>query len=104
MDGSGFSCPECGHVFRVQHAYRARLSRRETQVLNFIIGRAANGLPAPTYQEISHALGRKSRGNVACFITGLVERGMLTRMSRRRRSLRITPEALELLKESPHVA
>lgn len=104
MEGSGFSCPECGHTFRVQHSYRARLTRRETQVLNFIIGRAALGLPAPTYQEISYGIGRKSRGNVASFITGLVELGMLTRMSRRRRSLRVTAKGLEMLKENPHVA
>ena len=90
-------CPGCGHKLWFRTAYQEGLSRMETRVLTFIAEREARKLLPPTYQEIAAGVERKSRGNVSEIVSQLVAKEMLSRVERHRRSLRLTPKAVQLL-------
>ena len=73
---------------------------RQMQVLAFVkVHLQATGGIAPTYQEIANGLGILSKGQAQRFVNGLVDRGFLTRLPNRARSLGLTP-----LRAEPSIA
>lgn len=68
-------------------------TRKQAQLLNYL-GRylEATGGIAPSFQEMTDALGLKSKSGVHRLLTALEERGKIVRIKDRARALRIVPE------------
>lgn len=77
------------------------LTRRQRDLLVFIAAHTDRHGEAPTYDEMRVGLGFSSKSPVARLVDGLVERGYLTRLRNRSRSLAITPAARGASKPSP---
>src|ERR1700688_1375451 len=69
------------------------ITKRQAESVDFIREYAAanNGVP-PSYDEIRTKMGTKSKSDVARLIDGLEERGRITRIPRRARTIRITDD------------
>lgn len=91
----GIDCPNCGHRLPQQGRYAAGLTRRMGQVLNVVAAREARGELSPTMEEIATATGLnpKSKGRVSTIINALAERGYLTRIAHRSRTIQLTAKA-----------
>ncbi|KAB2888403.1 MAG: MarR family transcriptional regulator [Desulfobulbaceae bacterium] len=66
---------------------------RQGQVLAFLRQRQADGLAAPTLQEIADAIGCRSKGHVSDFLAGLEARGHIRRIPGAQRSVALVEVA-----------
>lgn len=65
------------------------LTRKQAELLDFIIGRIdADGI-APSFEEMKEALGLSSKSGVHRLIDALVERGHIRRIPNRARSIEL---------------
>lgn len=68
-------------------------TRKQAELLTFLTNYLeATGGVAPSFQEMTDALGLKSKSGVHRLITALVERGKILRLPDRARAIRIIPE------------
>jgi len=67
------------------------LTRRQTQILNFIKEFVKNNEYAPSYREIAKSLNLSSVATVAEYINVLEQKGYLTRQNSCARALQLTP-------------
>jgi SOS-response transcriptional repressor LexA len=84
------SCPNCGHRFygNGQQAGRYGLTAKMKELLDFVTDhRAKNAGVSPNYDQMAHALSLKSKSGVHRIMKSLVERGHITAMPRRARSV-----------------
>ncbi|WP_306049260.1 LexA family protein [Oceaniradius stylonematis] len=65
------------------------LTGRQDDALRFIHGYMAEHSKAPSYSEIGDGIGLTSKGSVARLLRGLEERGLIKRLPRRNRSLKL---------------
>lgn len=84
------TCPTCGRKYQ-ERAFpkRVGLTPRQSELLIFIGEYTRNHGYAPNYDEMLAALGVSSRGNVHKHVQSLIERGYLTSMHRRSRSVAV---------------
>lgn len=69
------------------------LTRKQRELLQFIrVYSGKNDGVAPSFDEMQHALGLKSKSGVHRLITGLEERGHIRRMPHRARALEVVSE------------
>lgn len=68
------------------------MTPRQKEVLDFIKDYWAKNGYAPTYEAICLGLGIRSKGNVHEIIHALQERGFITFIPRRARSIRVVKE------------
>lgn len=66
------------------------LTPRQAELLAFVREQIAQHGVSPSYDEIKDKLGLRSRGNVVRIVDGLIERGALSRLPGKARSLVIT--------------
>lgn len=71
------------------------MTHMQAQALDFIarFTRENDGV-GPSFQELSDELGLKSKSGAYRLVEALVERGRLTRLPNRARTLRVVPENL----------
>lgn len=89
----GIDCPHCGHRLPMHVTYPAGVTRRQGDVLNFIAQRLVNGEASPTMREIAVALGSNCPGRMGDIVKVLCQRGFLTGMKGRARSIDLTDKA-----------
>ncbi|MCX6809516.1 MAG: transcriptional repressor LexA [Candidatus Berkelbacteria bacterium] len=77
------------------------LTKRQTEILNFIKSFIDENDYAPSYREIAKALGLSSVATVAEYINVLEQKGHLTRQSSCARALQLTPSWDERTFEVP---
>ena len=72
------------------------LTKKQLQLLEFIHNRVQKDGVPPSFDEMKEELGLRSKSGIHRLITGLEERGYITRMAHRARALEITrlPDAL----------
>lgn len=69
------------------------LTRRQAEALAFIRSFIATNGYSPEYREIEAAMGFHSKSGVCRLVDQLVERGVITRMPGRARSIALVGEA-----------
>ena len=72
------------------------LTKKQLQLLEFIHARVQKESVPPSFDEMKEELGLRSKSGIHRLITGLEERGYITRLAHRARALEITrlPDAL----------
>jgi len=79
-------------------AIRAGLTEAQLRAFNFIARYMdENGVP-PSYGQIAEAMSNVSKSNVCRLVDALVERGYVTRLPNRARSLAIVPDTREAVR------
>lgn len=68
---------------------RTGLTPQQHRLLQFLIEREAQDLPAPSLQEMTEELGLKSKSGTHRLLAGLEERGHVRRLRRRARSVEV---------------
>ncbi len=68
---------------------RARATKKQQELLQFITDFLAEHNYAPSYREIMSALGYKSVSTVAVHVDGLIVKGYLTKSDKSARSVRV---------------
>ncbi len=77
------------------------LTQRQLQLLRFIHAyMQEHGVP-PSFEEMRHALGLRSKSGVHRLISGLEERGYIRRLPYRARALEVVRPPLETAREEP---
>lgn len=71
------------------------LTRKQQQVLDFLIDNQDQFTQAPTLDELCFAMGLKSRGSLHKHIQGLINEGMVEAPNRKQRGVRLTEQAFE---------
>ncbi|MCK4841467.1 MAG: transcriptional repressor LexA [Methylococcales bacterium] len=70
------------------------LTRKQQQVLDFLINSQDRFTHAPTLDEICLAMGLKSRGSLHKHIQGLINAGLVEAPNRKQRGVRLTAQSL----------
>jgi len=81
------------------------LTRKQREILDFLLQNQASFVHPPSLQELCTALGLKSRGSLHLLMQGLVEAGLVEPFDRKHRGIRLTDKALDIGKHrqtSPH--
>lgn len=68
-----------------------QLTRRQAEAMDFI--RANSGLYGPTIREIAEAMGIASPNGVVAHLKALEHKGLIKRMPRRSRGIKVTHDA-----------
>jgi len=71
------------------------LTRKQQEVLDFLIANQEQFTQAPTLDELCFAMGLKSRGSLHKHIQGLINAGMVEAPNRKQRGVRLTKQAFE---------
>jgi len=71
------------------------LTRKQQEVLDFLIANQERFAQAPTLDELCFAMGLKSRGSLHKHIQGLINAGMVEASNRKQRGVRLTEQAFE---------
>ncbi len=71
------------------------LTRKQQEVLDFLIANQAQFDQAPTLDELCLAMGLKSRGSLHKHIQSLINAGLVQSPNRKQRGVRLTRQALE---------
>lgn len=71
------------------------LTRKQQQVLDFLIDNQDQFTQAPTLDELCFAMGLKSRGSLHKHIQGLINEGLVEAPNRKQRGVRLTEQAFE---------
>lgn len=73
------------------------LTRKQKQLLVFINERVKTGEIAPSFEEMKHALGLKSKSGIHRLINALEERGFIRRLPHKARAIEVikTPTSME---------
>ncbi len=66
------------------------MTPKQKRVLDYIKGYWAENGYAPSYRDIADGTGMKSMAHVFSMVKQLHERGFITKMSERARSIRVT--------------
>jgi len=74
---------------------KLNLTRKQQEVLDFMIENQDQFTQAPTLDELCFAMGLKSRGSLHKHIQGLINAGMVEAPNRKQRGVRLTEQALE---------
>jgi len=72
------------------------LTRKQQEVLEFLIANQTEFHQAPTLDELCFAMGLKSRGSLHKHIQGLIGAGLVQAADRKQRGVRLTELALEI--------
>lgn len=67
------------------------LSRRQSDLLDFLRSYVAKNGFAPSFEELKAFLGAGSKSRVFCLLTGLEDKGYIRRLPRRARAIEIVP-------------
>ncbi|MCK5831818.1 MAG: transcriptional repressor LexA [Methylococcales bacterium] len=70
------------------------LTRKQQEILNFLITNKDNFIQAPTLNELCVAIGLKSRGSLHKHIQGLINAGLVEAPNRKQRGVRLTSLSL----------
>lgn len=65
------------------------LTRKQSQLLDFLVGHAAENDVSPSFDEMREALGLASKSGVHRLVSGLEERGYIRRLANRARAIEI---------------
>lgn len=88
--GNPFCCPHCGG--ELDDGQLGGMTKRQRDVLVFIVRYAGLHGYSPTYEEIAAGVGLSSKGNVAALVERLTGRGLLSRSANwRARNIVVTP-------------
>jgi len=71
------------------------LTRKQQEVLDFLIANQDQFTQAPTLDELCFAMGLKSRGSLHKHIQGLINAGMVEASNRKQRGVRLTEQAFK---------
>lgn len=71
------------------------LTRKQQQVLDFLIANQDQFVQPPTLDELCFAMGLKSRGSLHKHIQELINAGLVEASNRKQRGVRLTERALE---------
>ncbi|WAR45924.1 transcriptional repressor LexA [Methylomonas rapida] len=71
------------------------LTRKQREILDFLLQNQAAFVHPPSLQELCTALGLKSRGSLHFLMQGLVEAGLVEPFDRKHRGVRLTEKALD---------
>jgi len=71
------------------------LTRKQQEVLDFLIANQEQFTQAPTLDELCFAMGLKSRGSLHKHIQGLINAGVVEAPNRKQRGVRLTEQAFE---------
>jgi repressor LexA len=71
------------------------LTRKQQEVLDFLIANHSSFSRSPTLDELCFAIGLKSRGSLHKLIQGLIDAGLVESQNRKQRGVRLTSQALE---------
>ncbi len=82
-------CPECGTQWHPPAIFPIPLTPRQKYVLDFIIGYSDQHGFSPTFQEIANGVGVASKTGVSQHLANLEDRGWITRLEKRARSILI---------------
>jgi SOS-response transcriptional repressor LexA len=74
------------------------LTRRQRDLYAFIKAKMTSTGEAPTYKEMAHAIGVKSKARIHVLLNDLQERGVIRRIPFRKQAIELLPqgEAVEL--------
>lgn len=75
-------------------AFRYNITRKQQQVLDFLLNSQEQFSAPPTLEELCRAMGLKSRGSLHKHIQGLIEAGLVETPNRKQRGVRLTELAL----------
>ncbi len=76
------------------------LTRKQQEVLNFLINHQDAFQHPPTLDELCLAMGLKSRGSLHKHIQGLIGAGLVEALNRKQRGIRLTQLAIELSEQN----
>jgi SOS-response transcriptional repressor LexA len=74
------------------------VTRRQADVLQFLVERDAAGVGSPTMREIATGIGHKSPAYAVVLIRALVERGFVHHVDRRARTIVLTDKTWALFR------
>ncbi len=77
---------------------KTMLTKKQKQLLVFINERVKEGAVSPSFEEMKHALGLKSKSGIHRLINALEERGFIRRLPHKARAIEVLktpPQALE---------
>lgn len=72
------------------------LTRKQRELVEFLIQNQQQFPHPPTLQELCDALGLKSRGSLHLMLQGLIEANLIEPFDRKHRGIRLTQKALDL--------
>ena len=81
-------------MMRTMKIYRNMISKRQKNIIDFIIDYESKKGYAPSYQEISGGIGISSKSTVFKHIKSLKDRGLIDAVPGRKRSLFLTEKYL----------
>lgn len=86
-------CPHCGHALNARAPVHvgAGLTEKQRAALDFISEFIAERGFSPNYNEIAAGLSLSSRSIVNRLVVALTQRGYVTRIPGRRRSIAVVP-------------
>lgn len=70
------------------------LTRKQQEILEFLINNKDDFIQPPTLNELCAAIGLKSRGSLHKHIQGLIKAGLVEAPNRKQRGVRLTPLSL----------
>lgn len=72
------------------------LTRKQSEILDFLLQNQETFVHPPSLQELCTALGLKSRGSLHLTMQGLVDAGLVEPFDRKHRGIRLTEKAVNL--------
>lgn len=72
------------------------LTQQQAKCFQLISDALSSGKVAPNYDELARGLGLKSRGNIVRIVNALIDRGAVTKIPGRRRSLAIVNPMIQV--------
>lgn len=84
-------------IYGIMLPLMEKITERQKRVLGQIWAHRRSSGAYPTYTELMERLGLKSKQSVADFLGSLEARGYITRYFGKRRGIRLTEEAIQLL-------
>jgi repressor LexA len=71
------------------------LTRKQREIIDFLIQNQQSFPHPPTLQELCEALGLKSRGSLHLILQGLISAGLIESFDRKHRGIRLTEKAFD---------
>lgn len=75
------------------------LTRKQREIIDFLIENDSAFAHPPTLQQLCDALGLKSRGSLHLTLQGLIESGLIEPFDRKHRGIRLTEQALMIARQ-----
>lgn len=80
------------------------LTRKQRELVDFLLQNQQVFSHPPTLQELCTALGLKSRGSLHLMVQNLIEAGLIEPFDRKHRGIRLTEKALEIGRQRQEAA